>query len=59
MFTTSMSTKNKSYRDSFSHRAAKATKKQKSFKEYAPTRKPSHSSPSSSSPTKSSAPTSP
>ncbi|KAK5109917.1 hypothetical protein LTR62_006406 [Meristemomyces frigidus] len=37
----SSSNKNKSYRDSFSHRAGKATstKKQKSFKDYAPARK--------------------
>ncbi|KAK3674169.1 hypothetical protein LTR78_006016 [Recurvomyces mirabilis] len=67
------SSKNKSYRDSFSYRAGKATstKKQRSFKEYAPARKivtqqqqqhhqasPSHSSPSAKSPA-SSSPTSP
>ncbi|KAK0965956.1 hypothetical protein LTS01_018058 [Friedmanniomyces endolithicus] len=53
MFT---STKNKSYRDSFSHRAGKATsKKQKSFKEYAPARKiiTQQPSPVRSTPTKS------
>ncbi|KAK0892925.1 hypothetical protein LTR91_023903 [Friedmanniomyces endolithicus] len=59
MFT---STKNKSYRDSFSHRAGKATsKKQKSFKEYAPARKviTQQPSPVRSTPTKSPASSSP
>ncbi|KAK0295419.1 hypothetical protein LTS00_006050 [Friedmanniomyces endolithicus] len=59
MFT---STKNKSYRDSFSHRAGKATsKKQKSFKEYAPARKivTQQPSPVRSTPTKSATRSSP